>query len=283
MFRIVEGMGFVGKPSKDRWLVSLLDLGNGHKEATIRQAIDWTEAEFDPRRHADWLADQSEAQREADAEERRQANAVRAARRAKTRVRRLCKAQGLDTMLTLTYKANQTDLALCKRHFVLFAKRLARALGSFCYVAAFEQQKRGAWHVHIACHRLPPTLAASNGVKVKSFNVVRAIWRSVTGELGGNIDQARRKRTSAKSAASVAGYLSKYLLKAFEAGQDYANRYQASRVEVPRAVTLQFRTESLRDLIELVFGEVADSARLCSAFVSKFGDMVYLAAEPPGI
>lgn len=283
MFRIVEGMGFVGKPSADRWCVSLLDLGNGHKEATIRQAVDWTEAEFDPRRHADWLAELSPERVALDAEEKRQANAQRAARRAKTRVRRLCKAQGLDTMLTLTYRANQTDLALCKRHFVLFAKRMARALGAFCYVAAFEQQKRGAWHVHIACHRLPAMLKASNGVRVKSFNVVRAVWRDVTGELGGNIDQARRKRTAARSAASVASYLSKYLLKAFAAGQDYANRYQASRAEVPRAVQLEFRTESLRELIELVFGEVAESAVICSAFVSKFGDMVYLAAEPPRI
>ena len=113
------------------------------------------------------------------APDRREANRKRAARRAKTRVRRLCKVQGLDTLLTLTYRGLVDDLAVCKRHFKEFIRRLRRALGAFSYVAAFERQKRGAWHVHIACHRLPRTMAARNGVKVKSFNVIRAIWRSV--------------------------------------------------------------------------------------------------------
>ena len=129
---------------------------------------------------------------EAAKEERRQENLERAAKRARTRVRHLCKAAGVDSLLTLTYAANMTDWASLKRHMKEFNRRMAKLIPGWFYVAAFERQERGAWHAHMAVHRLPAQLSASNGVKVKSFNVIRAVWRSVTGELGGNIDgQAR--------------------------------------------------------------------------------------------
>lgn len=292
MLRIVDGMVYEGKPSPNRWYMTLADLGNGHREATIQRAIDWEESSrLDP----DSIAAQVlRGEREdPNADEKAEANRKRAARRAKTRVRRLCKAQGCDTLLTLTYRANQTDLELAKRHFQSFVDRMQWALtpeggrtgtnkrAAFVYVAAFEQQKRGAWHVHIATHALPRELRARNGVRVKSFNVVRAIWRRVVGDLEGNIDQSRRKRSSKKSPARVASYLSKYILKAFEEGADFSKRYLASRCEIPPTVRLQFVAESLADLIASAVGDfVADGRVLCSSWVSRFGDVCYLAGEP---
>lgn len=282
MLRIVDGFCFEGKPSADRWSVSVLDLGNGHKEASIRQAIDWTEVPYDPAVDAAHLSKLTPRELEALEEEKRQANRERSARRAKTRVRRLCKLQGLDTLLTLTYRANQCDLALCKGHMKAFIRKLRDTLGGFAYVAAFERQKRGAWHVHIACHRLPVVLNAANGVKVKSYNVIRAMWRKVTGELGGNIDQARRRRNAAKSAARCASYLSKYILKAFEDGDDWSNRYSSSGgVQLPPPARYEFRTTDLAELISLVHGELdAPGGEMCAGHISRFGDMVFLAVEP---
>lgn len=281
MLRIVDGMVFEGKPSADRWSITLADLGNGHREAVIQRAIDW--AEDGPLDPDSITAQVLRGERDdPQAAEKAEANRKRAARRAKTRVRRLCKAQGCDTLLTLTYRANQTDLALAKHHFQLFSKRMARALGGWVYVAAFEPQKRGAWHIHVATHALPRELKARNGVKVKSYNVVRAMWRDVVGDLGGNIDQARRKRASKKSPARVAAYLSKYILKAFEAGADFSKRYLSSRCDIPDRVRMEFVATSLADLIEQCVLEVTKAGGvLCSAWVSRFGDTVYLAGEPP--
>ena len=121
----------------------------------------------------------------------------------------------------------------------LTARRMRRLLPGFVYVAAFERQKRGAWHVHMAIHRLPTALPYA-GVKVKSFNVVRAVWRAVVGDLGGNIDQQRRKRWSQQSSGKLAAYLSKYMLKAFAEGEDWSNRYSGSQgIELPAPVVVR--------------------------------------------
>lgn len=291
MLRIVDGMVYEGKPSSNRWSVTLADLGNGHREAVIQRAIDWEESgPLDPDSiAAQVLRGEREDPNQAEKDE---ANRKRSARRAKTRVRRLCKAQGCDTLLTLTYRANQTDLELAKRHFQLFIGRMQWALspdggktrGSFVYVAAFERQQRGAWHVHMATHALPRELRAKGGVKVKSYNVVRAIWRSVVDDLGGNIDQSRRKRSSKRSPAKVASYLSKYIMKAFEAGEDHSKRYLSSRCEIPERVRMEFVSDSLADLIATCVKDFACDGRvLCSSWVSRFGDCVFLAGEaPPG-
>ncbi|MGA0610861.1 rolling circle replication-associated protein [Caldimonas sp. KR1-144] len=281
MLRIVDGMVFEGKPSPNRWIVTTLDLGSGHREACVRRAIDWEQStELDPDSiAAQVLRGEREDPNEAD---KREANARRAARRAKTRVRRLCKAQGLDTLLTLTYRALQTDLELCKRHFQLLVKRLNRKLQGFCYVAAFEQQKRGAWHVHVCCHQLPALLEARNGVKVKSWNVVRAMWRDIVGELDGNVDFSARRKLL-RSPAKCAAYVSKYVLKAFNEGDDHSKRYLASRCPIPEAVREQMIAEGVD--VAVLLGIVAEWCTegrvLATAWADRFGETVFFAAESP--
>jgi hypothetical protein len=283
MLKNVAGCWFESKPADDEWVVRTLDLGNGHREAVISRPTVWQEVPPHLQRlFSDHWQATADREREERAEERREANRKRAARRAKTRVRRMVKVLGLDALLTLTYRQNQCDLDLCKRHMKEFVRRMRRALPGFVYVAAFEQQKRGAWHVHMAIHALPRELPASNGAKVKSFNVVRAIWRSVVGELGGNIDQARRKRWSSQSTGKLAAYLSKYMLKAFEDGDDWSNRYSGSAgVEIPEAVRMRFRDAQLAQLIDLVFGDVATGPCEISTWLSRWGDVFFISTEGP--
>lgn len=277
MFRIFNGTLFEGKKS-NRWMVTVRHLGHGHAEASARQAIDWHEVgPVSPEALAMKAA--SDAQDDA---ERKQRNLERAARRGKCGVRLKVKAAGMDALLTLTYRVNQTDLALCKKHMYEFVRRMRRALPAFQYVAAFEKQKRGAWHVHIATHRLPMLMAASNGVRVKSFNVVRAIWRSVTGEMGGNIDQAARKRWSKQTAGKMAAYLSKYMLKSYAEGEPWTNRYSCSKgLTVPPATLLEFRGASLSEIVGLLFDEVAAGPCECMTWLSSFGDCFFLSTEKP--
>jgi hypothetical protein len=280
MLRIVDGMVYEGKPSADRWEVVTHDLGV-HREASVRRCTDWVESgPLDP----DSIAAQVlRGEREdPNAVEKREANARRAARRAKTRVRRLCKSQGLDTLLTLTYRAVQADLDLAKHHFQLLAKRMARALGGFCYVAAFEPQKRGAWHVHVVTHRLPAVIVRQ-GVKIKSWNVIRAMWRDIVGELGGNIDVSGRRKLL-RSAAKCAAYVSKYVMKAFEEGEDHSKRYLASRCEIPAPVRQQMAgvaAGEVRELMAAAFEWCSDGRSVASVWLSRFGDTFFVAGELP--
>jgi len=276
--RLIDGILYEGKRS-DEHVMRVHHLGNGHKEAVITRQVVWEELR---RATVDEL-EMWAREREESEEERRQANLLRAARRAKTQVRRRVKALGLDALLTLTYRENQQDLPLCKQHMKEFVRRMRRLLPGFVYVAAFERQKRGAWHVHMAIHRLPTALPHA-GVKVKSFNVVRAVWRAVVGELGGNIDQQRRKRWSQQSSGKLAAYLSKYMLKAFAEGDDWSNRYSGSHgIELPDPVVVRFKAYAMADLIALAYGEAADGPVECMTWLSGFGDTFFLSTEgPPG-
>lgn len=279
MLRIVDGMVYEGKLAPDRWVVTMHDLGEGHREACVQRAMDWQECgPLDP----DSIAAQvlRGERDDPNAGEKAEANRKRAARRAKTRARRLCKVQGLDTLLTLTYKGVQGDLALCKLHFQALCRRLRHALGEFAYVAAFERQRRGAWHVHIATRRLPASMQRK-GVKVKSWNVIRAMWRDVAGEFGGNIDVARR-RSVFRSPAKCAAYLSKYVLKSWLEHAKDSNRMLASQAVVPKPTKAEFtavRADELRELLGAVADWCAEGRDIAALWLSPFGDTFYVAAE----
>jgi len=279
MLRIIGRDIFEGKPA-DEFKVVLHDLGHGQKEASISRSIWWEHTgTMSDAAYAEYLA-QVSACSMVGREEKDLANAERSARRAKTKVRRICKTLGVDALLTLTYRENMQDLTDCKRHLKEFVRRVRKLVPGFAYVAAFERQKRGAWHVHLAIHALPFMLPWA-GVKVRSYSVIRAVWRSVVGELGGNIDQARKKRHSRKSPAQMASYISKYILKAFMDGEDHSNRYSSSSYDMPPAVRMRFMHASLADLIGLVYDELSpDSSTVVRPWLSDFKDRFFLISEP---
>lgn len=292
MLRIIDGLVFEGKPVPNTYTVAYHALGHGHREASVMPVIEWKEScELDPHSINGQIASGLRDADPQEVEERRRFARLKSARRAKTKVRRLCKVQGLDVLMTLTYKANQTDLELCKRHFNLFFRRMGRlfdsaGLGRFLFVAGFEPQTRGAWHVHIATRRVPPTLPVG-GCRVKSFDAVRAVWRAVVGDLGGNVDiGGKRKRRGQRGAftqrspAKCAAYLSKYMLKDWETWPEGVRRFQASQGGVPVPTRVQVTAENFADLVEMVYAFAADGA--CEVVTSRIGqcrDSFFIATE----
>ena len=212
------------------------DLGNGQKEVLI-QRLDVVP---DMRGLKPYSA-LSQAEKD-------EKNKDRAARRAKSTIRRRVKAMGMNSLLTLTYKENMQDEATIKEHLEEFVRRMRKLIPGFAYVAGYERQKRGAWHAHLAVHQVQSHFMQA-GVRVKSFNVIRAVWRSVTGELGGNIDLQKKRRNSRKTVAQLAAYISKYMTKAFTEGEKYSKRWTASRFSMPAPETTYYRNVNIKDLI----------------------------------
>ena len=281
--RIIGDTIYERKTVPNCFRVKTTDLGNGHVETVVSQA--WELVELDTSRMPDFVLRNLkehilEKRDDPDRiKEREEINRDRAARRAKTRVRQLCKAINADSLMTLTYRANQTDLELCKKHLKEFVRRVRRVLPDFVAIAAFETQKRGAWHVHMACRRVATVLANKQGVRIKSFDLLRAIWRSVTKELGGSVDMSRRKSTSQRSPARIASYISKYITKAFEEGAKFSNRWtKFGDATVPPSVQLGYVT-SMREAIELVFDLVAPGAAIVTSYLSHFKDVFFLVTE----
>jgi hypothetical protein len=161
-------------------------------------------------------------------------------------------------------------------------RRNRSAIAGFSYVACFEQQKRGAWHVHVAIRQLPKVLAYRGMVTVKSFNVVRAIWLSVTKEHGGNIDVGRAKHLSRLTAAKCAAYIAKYCMKAYAEGRHGSKRYRASVCDVPKPTTVEFQAASLAELVEMVVSLATEDGRVvATSWLSDFQDCYFVASERP--
>lgn len=300
MERIVNMPGggrkvFTGAVVADCWEVSVREAA-GHREVSARPVIEWVESDDRPpmtmpeylaylaaelpEKYAERLA-----QHEAEMAARREAQMEKNARRAKTKCRWLIKAYGLNELLTLTYRDNQHDRALCKRHFKEFVRRMRRALGGhFVYVAAFERQARGAMHVHVACHKLPKEMQ-QGGVKVASWRVGTAIWRSVVGAdnglcfVGGKTRSGLR-RSKQLSTAKLAQYVSKYILKDYADSPSETNRYSRSDgMAVPAPVRMRF-TCSLADLIPLVFDCAADEVVVSHHVTPGFFGRYWLVTAP---
>lgn len=218
------------------------DLGNGHIEVTGAAPTKWEELEWSPLALEMYLETVIK-HREENADELREKSLTIAANRAKSKVRKLCKAMGADTMLTLTYRANEGSVQQAKKDLKEFVRRLRRVMPHFRAVAVYETQKRGAIHWHIATANVPVSFVQRNAsglpCKVKSFEVIRSIWRSVTGTRQGNIDIARRKASSTRSPAQIAAYIAKYIVKAFREGEAFSNRYSAfGAPDMPKPVNL---------------------------------------------
>lgn len=280
MLRIIEGQAYEGKSAP---YVSLKahDLGNGHIEFSAVRGIEWREIDMSPIAIEQYL-EAVERSKVLDAEERQEKCLKIAANRAKKRVRRLCKVMGADTLLTLTYRANVTDLALCKRHLKEFVRRLRRVVPDFRAVCCFEHQERGALHVHMATIKFPKLIAAANGVKVKSYNVIRAVWRSVTGEHGGTVNVSNKKKGATRSPAKIAAYIAKYISKAFTEGEAGSNRWtKFGDVELPRPVDMGHYPsmfEALQDCYRLLGPEHA----VVDQHLSRWDDWYFLWVEPSG-
>ena len=163
-------------------------------------------------------------------------NAERSARRARAAVRRRVKLFELNTMLTLTYAENVLDRDRLRRDVDAMIKRIRRVVPDFSYVCVFEQQKRGAWHAHIATRTIQSHYI-HRGKVVQSYALLRLMWRAVTGSAGGNIDVSRGRAVK-RSTGRLAGYLAKYIGKGFADGSSEGDSYRASGRALPTPIRI---------------------------------------------
>jgi len=267
MKKIIKGFGetiqLEGEFNPTSWAVRVFEV-NGHREISVRNTIDWEEVPYQP--VLDQFPDQPSLQQIEEAEERRLAALRRNAKRAQTMCRRVIKSEGFDELMTLTYRENQTDRELCKKHFAIWHKRMKKALGEFRFCASFERQERGAMHVHIATHKLPKMVTfkqgkggASREVTVKAFELGTRIWRSIVGDNNGLCFVGGRSKFGAPGArrmslAKMASYVSKYILKDYEDAPEESQRYTRSRgTDVPKSKVMYFTNMSMAEIIGLCF------------------------------
>lgn len=263
--------------------VSLRIFNNGHREASITRYK--TLSELPPfARDApfNWPRDTESQRGSGD----REANVARASRRARAAARVRCKASGFDSLFTFTYRENVQDRELLARHWKETVRRIKRVIPDFAYLAVVEVQKRGALHLHVATHRLPKLLSC-NGTRVKSWSVLRAIWRSVVGPLGGNFDESKRRAGARASSLRIARYITKYLAKDFEDGELNRKRYWAGGDwPAPERVTMlfpRFGDGISAELLGMVFDEVVGQSSDYTQWLSPDGFVYFVAAlgSPP--
>lgn len=279
MERIVDGILYEGKYLADSWDVRVW-AQNGVIERSARQVVSWQEVgpvppldQVDPVLDAEWV------------EERRLLCLRKAASRAKTMCRRVIIAENFDELLTLTYRENQVDRVLCKKHFAEWSRRMKRALSGFRYCASFEKQKRGAMHIHIATRKLPEH-ASYKGVKVKAWQLGTAIWRDIVGKDNGMCFVGGRTRWGTSlhkkmSLAKMASYVSKYITKDYEDAPEESNRYSRSNgITIASTEVTRFVGYSLREIIDVTF-DLSPGDILISHRIGYFKDAVWLCSEAP--
>lgn len=158
-----------------------------------------------------------------------ESSAVRAARRAKTRLRRYAVANRLTYLWVLTFAPDaggvqEFDLRAAKRATSAWVRYgLRDALGyQGAYVIGWERHKSGAWHVNVLLgaridHRLLE-VAWGHG------NVWVSLFRARPGE--GGRDLARR----------ASAYVAKYVAKEFAEAGRYVHRYEVAQGFAVRVV-----------------------------------------------
>ncbi len=152
-----------------------------------------------------------------------ESNRDRAARRAKSRLRRYCVANRLRYMWVLTFAPDaeglqEFDLRRAKRATAFWVKRALRAELGYrgAYAIGWERHRSGAWHVNVVI-----------GERVEYEDVGRT-WGH------GNVWVSRfssRQGESARDAARrAAAYVAKYVSKEFETvGEEGIHRYEVAQ------------------------------------------------------
>ena len=158
-------------------------------------------------------------------------NQMKAASRAKRKMRHLVKNMMADHLVTLTRReAEGTEFWTPEqwaKAWDKFRRLLTRYIGEFPYVAILEKHQKGNYHLHVAwCGRV-------------NVGIVRKMWLAALGggQGCGNIDAKKIKVPAGGDRASrIARYISKYVSKHFESDPRYnKKRYWASRQTLEEA------------------------------------------------
>jgi hypothetical protein len=284
MSAMVKHKGFWCEKVQDGVTVRVQEFDNGQRETLIQPRylyIPGTSDPDDPDCHVVEVDQTGTLEEQRMLEERAKRSAWKSGQRAKRNCRWKIKQGGFNEMLTLTYRANQQDLALCRKHFAAWLRKMRKALPCFRGVWGFERQERGAWHVHVACDRLP-MLIQLRGCKVLSWKVGTALWRDVVGVnnglcfVGGKDGRFNRYRSPAK----IAGYVSKYLTKEHENGETGARMWDSSRgLTPPAASIMHFPGTTMAEAISLAW-ELPEGHSVVQHICNKLNTVWLLYSEP---
>lgn len=298
MERIVHGILFEGTRVPDAWDVRTWRK-NGVMERSARQVIEWEEKGPAPRPVGwdEYLA-QFEGQKLLDRLKEREQHVIdlaaaalkKAAQRAKQACRRIIIAEGFDELLTITYRENQEDRALCKKHFKEWVRRIRRAIPGFAYCASFERQDRGAMHVHLATHKLPKKVTY-RGKVMEGWRLGTAIWRAIVGKTPEGLDNGlcfvggKSKNGWPRppmTLAQLAAYVSKYIMKDYEECPAGSNRYSRSEGDKPeKSEVLRLTNCTLEELLQVTF-EMGEGDILVSWRLGRHKDSMWLVTEEAG-
>lgn len=249
----------------------------------------------DPDLHAAPPIDQAGTLEEKERLERQRLLGLeRSAARAKRTCRHKVKSAAFSSLLTCTYRENMTDFDRARRDWKAMLRKLERVVPGFRAVYAFERQDRGAWHVHACIDKLPPWLVVKERftgkeTRVRSWDYVRRLWRSIVGADNGNVDLDGHRKTrhglpgkyrASESLAKLAGYVSKYLTKDFANGVEGRNRWGSTQgIEVSKPVVFDMPEMPLAELVGVAF-TVPDGHRIVRHRIGQFGKFWVLYTEP---
>ena len=176
-----------------------------------------------------------------------ESNGDRAARRARTRLRRYSVANRLRYMWVLTFAPDaqgvqEFDLRRAKRATSAWVRRLRIDLGyQGAYVLGWERHKSGAWHVNVLI-----------GSRVE-HEAVAGSWGH--GNVWVSLHKGRQGESMRDAARRAAAYVAKYVSKEFsEAGEEGVHRYEVAQgfqLRVVRVFAL-----SASGIVEEAGGEV---------------------------
>lgn len=280
----VGGLLFEGERIPNAWDLSVFEV-NGHREVSARPVIKWTElCEYEDHLR-DWPDERSKKEIEFDEEERRLRSLKKAAQRSQTKCRRAIKAGNFREMLTGTYRENQTDLALFKRHLTAFIDAMQYALPKWQYCLSFEKQDRGAYHFHCATTKMP-RFVRYKGEKIEGWLLPTMIWRGIVGSDNGLVFVGGKprwgdKRRRNQSLGKIASYVSKYIMKDYADSPLGSKRYWASRgVEMPAVVCERIWDVPIEELVRRAFETHAPGDVVVSHRIGHFGDSYWLCTEP---
>lgn len=209
--------------------------------------------------------------------------AERCAKKAAARARRNCrhkiKHASLNQMLTLTYRENMCDLSRMRKDFAAWLRIMRRQIRGFRAVYGFERQDRGAWHVHVACDRLPFNMQF-RGCKVQSWKVGTAIWRGIVPQ-GGMCFVGGRKGRFNRSASPgrIAAYIAGYLTKDNAAGEGGRRMWDSTQgLTPPPCLTMQLPPMDIGDAVVLAF-ELHSGESVLKHLICQSGDVWLLHTE----
>jgi len=179
---------------------------------------------------------------------RQKRNRLNAARRARARSRRYCKANRLSRLWTLTF----ADAVYDRRTVVASLNALARALRAqfgeaFPYLWAIEEHESGALHVHLAAGRIVALRCRScdpdkqgKGLHQDDMRKWAPCLRCTWGH-GFVLAQKFKgqKGNGRKASAAVAGYVAKYVGKDVEGCEPGEKSYDVGRGFKPGEVVFE--------------------------------------------